>query len=469
MIVLKQANEEILKQLGGIQHRTEGKKYRMNKYCLESSVDDGTVIHNCFTGAEVMIKPFEYINIFTTQYCDYAQFLLANYFIVPEDFEEDVWVEIIRERQRMPITATYLEHPNKFIILTTTKCNARCFYCYELSSKHKTHMTYDTAEKVANYIINNAPKNQPIELGWFGGEPLFNSDVIEIICSRLASARLNFSSHMISNCYLFDEAMVEKAKTEWRVKNVQCTLDGTEDTYNKIKNYIYKDGISPYKKVIEGVQLLVKAGIPVSVRMNCDFHNAANLKELILELDSVFKGVGNFSMYIWPLFEIGFTRGPKEKETLYNSILELENLLVDLGYPIGHRIPNMIKGVHCMVDSGEAITITPNGDIGLCEHYIDRDFISHIDNPLEKDFDMIRSWRNYVQPTEYCNDCPLFPICLKMKKCPDEIPCEEFQKNYWINHYKLELKCNYIMYKQEQLNKSCSCEDKCNNVKCEKL
>ena len=48
----------------------------MNKYCLEHKLENGIVlIHNCFTGAEVMIKPFEYINIFTNSPCDYADFL----------------------------------------------------------------------------------------------------------------------------------------------------------------------------------------------------------------------------------------------------------------------------------------------------------------------------------------------------------------------------------------------------------
>jgi sulfatase maturation enzyme AslB (radical SAM superfamily) len=412
-----------------------------------------------------MIKPFEYINIYTNNPCDYANFLVENYFLVPEDFNETELTDLFKERQRLPITSNYLDHPSKFVILTTTKCNARCFYCYELNSKGKTHMTYETAEKVAEYIMNVAPKNTEVQLNWFGGEPLFNSDVIEIICSRLASAKIKYSSAMISNSYLFTPEMIRKAKYEWNLTNVQVTFDGTEEVYNKIKNYIYKDQeVSPYQTVINNVKNMLEAGIRISVRMNCDQHNFENLKELIKELHEHFKDYGNFSMYAWPLFEIGFKRTDEEKEILYKSVLELEKMIQDLDYPSSHCLPDGIKGVHCMVDGGDTVTINPKGDLGMCEHYIDDLFVGHIDTPYKKDFNVIRKWREYVDHTELCNDCPVYPSCIKMKGCPDEVPCDIYQKNYWLEHYKLSLISDFKLFKAEDLKKQ---ENRCNK-KCEK-
>lgn len=439
MNVLNQSNQDILRQLGGIQTKTKERKYRMNKYCLEQKVEEGILIHNFFTGASVMIRPFEYTNIYTDDPCDYAEFLVNNYFLVPEDYDEESIVKLIKERQPLPITVNYLDHPKKFVILTTTKCNARCFYCYELQSKGKTHMTHETAEKVAKYILEVIPKNTEIDLNWFGGEPLYNMDVIEIIVSRVKSAGINFKGSMITNGYLLNEEVVLKAKNEWNITNMQITLDGTEEVYNKVKNYIYKDGESPYKKVLHNIQLLLDAGINVSVRMNCDQHNAENLKDLIKELDQTFMHRGNFSMYVWPIFEEGFTRTPEEKEKLYKSVLELEELMLSLNYPVSHGLDHRIKGTHCMCDSGDTVTISPNGDLGICEHYIDREFIGHINNPYKKDFDIIKSWRNYVKLIDICHDCPTLPQCLKMNKCPDEVACEQYQKNYWIEHYKLAM------------------------------
>ena len=81
-------------------------------------------------------------------------------------------------------------------------------------------MTHETAEKIAKYILEVIPKNTEIELNWFGGEPLFNMDVIEIIVSRIRSAGINFRGSMITNGYLLSDEIVLKAKNEWNITNM---------------------------------------------------------------------------------------------------------------------------------------------------------------------------------------------------------------------------------------------------------
>ena len=438
MNVLCESNRNIINQIGGFQCKTKGKKYRMNKYCLETEIESGKIIHNFFTGSAVLIRPFEYINIFTDDPCDYAEFLVNNYFIVPEDFNEKELVDLLRSRKQIPFTTNYLDHPKSFTILSTTKCNARCFYCYEMHSKGKTHMTIETSEKVAKYIINNAPKYTELQVGWFGGEPLFNVDVIDIITSRIKSAGFNIIGSMVTNGYLFNEELVKRAKYDWNIRNVQITLDGTEEVYNKTKNFIYEG--SAYKKVLENIHFLLKEEIEVSIRMNCDTYNSENLKQLVKELHNEFKDYERFSMYVWPIFEEGFIRTSEQKKILYNSLTEIEELIQELGYNMAHGIDFDVKGIHCMVDSGDGVIISPNGDLGVCEHYIDSDFFSHIDNPSKKDMDILKSWRGYSEYTELCYDCPIYPICLRMKKCPDENICDEYQKDYTIKHYQRCLK-----------------------------
>lgn len=458
MNVLNEANMNIIKQLGGFQLKTKGKKYRMNKYCLEEMIDEDIIIHNFFTGAQVLIKPFEYSNIFTDYPCDYAEFLINNYFIVPEDFDEQSLVKLMRDRKSIPFTVNYLDHPRSFTILSTTKCNARCFYCYENKAKKKVHMTKETAEKIAKYIIDVAPKNQQLSIGWFGGEPLYNMDVIDIITSRVKSAGFNFYGSMISNGYLFDEKIVEKARYAWNIGNVQITLDGTKEVYNKVKNYIYKG--SAYERIINNIHLLLNQDIQVSIRMNCDAYNSESLKQLIVELHEEFKDYKNFSMYVWPIFDENNERTEEQKKILYESLTELESLIQECGYSLSHNIEYDIKGLHCMVDSGDGVIISPNGDLGVCEHFIDSDFFSHVDNPSEKDMEILKSWRNYSEYGELCNNCPIYPICLRMTRCPDENACDEHQKAYMIEHYR---KCLKDAIKNKN-NKYCE-DNHCENTK----
>ena len=66
-------------------------KYRFNKFIIKTdrNNNDESVWYNSLTGAIVSIKDYEEDNIFTDRPCDYANYLLANYFLVPEDFNED--------------------------------------------------------------------------------------------------------------------------------------------------------------------------------------------------------------------------------------------------------------------------------------------------------------------------------------------------------------------------------------------
>lgn len=110
-----------------------------------------------------------------------------------------------------------------------------------------------------------------------------------------------------------------------------------------------------------------------------------------------------------------------------------------------------------MADTGNAVIISPNGDLGLCEHYIDKDFFSHINNPHEKNWDIINSWRDYVKPTEICINCPKLPSCLRLSKCPDRNICSQIEKQHELDLLESGMIEQYQKWRQERnSNKSCS-------------
>ena len=128
---------------------------------------------------------------------------------------------ILRTMQKEP------EHITTYTIFTTTDCNARCFYCYEMG-RSRIPMSDETAYKAATYIAAHCG-GEKVHLHWFGGEPLFNKQVIDIICTDLTEKGIIYDSMMISNGYLFDKDTVEQAVSHWKLKSVQITLDGTEE------------------------------------------------------------------------------------------------------------------------------------------------------------------------------------------------------------------------------------------------
>lgn len=203
-----------------------GADKRFIKNCLYFDTDEGKVILNGLTRAIVLIKNDELDKLGDIN--TYG-FLYKNYFFVDEDFDEFAAFEKVRQLFQVPLDDLYLNHPFGYTIITTTKCNARCFYCYENSFKNKHDMTEETALKVAKYILEATPQNQKAELTWFGGEPLYNAKVINIICDYLRDNGKDFTSTMSSNAYLFDERLVKKARNSWHLDFVQITIDGIEE------------------------------------------------------------------------------------------------------------------------------------------------------------------------------------------------------------------------------------------------
>jgi sulfatase maturation enzyme AslB (radical SAM superfamily) len=169
------------------------------------------------TGAVVSLFDYEYNNMNTELPCDYSSFLYGNYFLVREDFDENQVIDDFKKHFRSYIGPTYLDKPKHFTILTTSKCNARCTYCYEQLIPNKRHMSEKVAMDIVEYIIKNANREEPISFEWFGGEPLYNYRIVDIISSNICSAGIDFTSNMISNGYLFDDDIIARAKSIWKL------------------------------------------------------------------------------------------------------------------------------------------------------------------------------------------------------------------------------------------------------------
>ena len=200
--------------------------YRPMKYLLKAEVEDGTLLYNVVT-SELVLLDDEEAKIFESLPAMYApemDELIAKHFIVKEDFEEKKSVQQLRTllRKLNPPKRT-----NGFTILPTTECNARCYYCFESDHKHCT-MTEKTVHDVVDYIAKES-KSEPIEIGWFGGEPLVGFKQISMICEGLRQKGIKYNSSMVSNAYLFDQKLISVAKNDWNLKRIQITLDGTDD------------------------------------------------------------------------------------------------------------------------------------------------------------------------------------------------------------------------------------------------
>ena len=435
MIVINRPTPKLIEMLGGTAKK-EDRKYRFAKYCLDTITDNGDkAVFNTLTESVVLIRKGEELDEESITY------LVENLFMVPEEFDDNqrcdkLWAETHPKNKEMK------RNFNTYTIFTTTDCNARCFYCYE-KGVDKIKMSKETALRVADFIEKSkGEKTNSISITWFGGEPTTNPEAIDIICQKLQEKGIKYKTNIISNGYLFDDALVEKAKTLWKLTSAQITIDGTESVYNKAKNYIYGKDINAFQVVTNNIERLLKAGIAITIRMNVDLYNAEDIKTLIPALQERFSPYGKiYSLYINPLFE-AFTENTKrdeEKEKkLYEKFLELDTLLESYGHP-GQFHRNYPKHM-CMGDNIHSITVLPNGRIGVCEHFIDSEYIGNIDDGI-LDVDKMVEWKEASKnDMDICQECPFKGNCYRITHCLEQTYCNKYIRDRKIYREKGALK-----------------------------
>lgn len=410
---ITQANSAYLSILG--KPKAADGTFRLMKYCAQTPVEDGVLLFNVPTREMVLLTEEEHADLLNSQY------LRDHWFVVPENTNEKESVDMLRwvAENMQPKTGDI----TGYTILTTTDCNARCFYCYELG-RSRVPMSEETAHKSAKFIKDHCG-DKKVKITWFGGEPLYNLPAIDTICTDLRQYGVEYSCKMVSNAYLFDDEAVKKAKELWNLYLVQISLDGTESIYNKSKAFIYTEG-SAYQVVLANIGRLLDAGIRVVIRLNFDLYNAEDLLLLVDELAERFRGKPGLNIYAHHLFEEKKTMNEIHDDEAwavrYEALHRLESRIEDLGFSLKKRISAKLKTNRCMADNDKCVTLLPTGDIGVCEHHSEDEFIGHLDS---EGFDksVIASWKERTPAIAECSDCAHYPQCILLKKCTTSREC----------------------------------------------
>lgn len=423
-----------------------GQMYRKMNYVVEQPVEEGLLLYHTMTKAMVLLTPEE-AETYKKTPAALSQ-LIEQWFLVSQSFDDRLLSRQIRDVGRM------LEKKSDAItgytILTTTDCNARCFYCFELG-RQRRHMSEDTAHRTADYIIKHC-KGEKVSLRWFGGEPLYNLPVISLICKRLKEAGIDYHSSMTSNGYLFDDHVITEAKDLWLLDHVQITLDGTEQTYNRCKAYIYK-GVNAYRRVIGNIHKLQDAGIKVNIRLNIDMHNAENLSELAEELHREFSDPKGISVYLHALFEE--EKGSKalhddeRRKYVFDQITDIEARLKDYGFIKPRRLNRKVKINRCMADNDHSVVIVPNGLIGKCEHFSEDHFVGHIDNE-DRDAQIQDDFKETRDEIDACATCFNYPDCIWLKLCEDVPNCYQEERDHMLHQLRQSMMRAFDQFKNDK-------------------
>lgn len=424
-------------------------RYRFLHYCVILEKGSDVLLYNNLTREFLILSHSEYIEILKSKFTkpdDILNVLVDKFFLVPTENDDFLLSSQILNLLRA-LNGDNEKTVHNFNILPTTACNAHCFYCYQAGAKIKI-MNEKTAQDVAKYIINKSNGNK-INICWFGGEPLCNTDAINTICNYLNANGVMFKSSITTNGYLFDEESIVVAKENWHLKHSQITLDGLSDTYLKVKQYSNKDPNAFYR-VLNNIELLLKNNIDVDVRLNMDDHNFNELKDLINLLSVELKEYVGLTVYVRPIYEnIGYEQiahTEVSRADITKKFKLLQEQLKNLGINGKGSLQKKYRTRVCQADNESWRLILPDGKLAFCEHFLDNDSYATIYNEGEKPI-----WSEYCEPEEKCKTCPAYIDCLRNKKCPEcQHGCYDYEQIMRIEHIRNGMQSEYRKFIKQQ-------------------
>ena len=379
---------------------------KFSKFNVVTKFEDKMLIYNLLSTSFIAVEMDKYVDLENHHYNEYQDVLSKANIIVDDNVdEEDVLNEFIASSYK-----NSEDDFNEIIILTTTACNARCYYCYECNLEPIV-MKQDTMDNIIRYIQKNYKSGKTINLRWFGGEPLINTKAIDYICTKLSSLNISYASKMITNGSLFNEEIVRKAKDLWKLYTLQITIDGVKDDYERIKNYKSGQGAA-FDTVINNIQTLIDNEINVVIRINYSVDDIERAKKIIDYLDAQFPNKKYLSAYCAALREAN--KPAISSFTSDNSPqLVLINYLFEHGFI--HKIDRLlpkIKAFPCEAWLPKRFFLYPNGDIYKCQHTLsDNDYlpIGNVANDELNEKELAK-WQNPQMPQK-CNNCSCWLIC----------------------------------------------------------
>ena len=427
--------DAVVKAIMGFQKYKAG-HYRWSRYVIKKEIDEGLLLYNTLTSEMLFCSIDECEN-----YADGE--LIERWFRVPLEFDEFLLAKKTKKLRQLVYRAVASRMQNvsveRYWILTTTNCNARCFYCHENGIPHM-NMSSKTAEDVVDYIVKNSPDNS-VHLNWYGGEPLINQAAIDIISSRLKKRGVSFVSSMISNGYCFDDVTIQKATEIWHLEDIQITLDGLEETYNRVKDYIYQDTESPFRKVLKNIADLLDAHVKVKIRLNIDNYNKKELSILSDLLIERFSGRDGFSIYTAPLMEtcLGTVnqRTKQQRQEVYQAHWDLSEKLNQAGVIFETILPKVMRSeLRCIAVSNVRV-IFPDGQLAFCHDYVDGVLSGSIYGN-ESTEEEKRQYTVCLPEKSQCRDCVKYPQCIRLKKCFNNQCNEELVKEWvWMTQNEM--------------------------------
>jgi uncharacterized protein len=125
----------------------------------------------------------------------------------------------------------------KFTLCLTQRCNLRCSYCY--IDKRDAVMQLPVAEKIIDFMFAHSEEDEVVDIGFFGGEPLLEFDLVQKITHRIMEhalyAQRRVTLSIVTNGTLFTREIAEFLIKHKIVLCMSC--DGSPQVQDRFRRY----------------------------------------------------------------------------------------------------------------------------------------------------------------------------------------------------------------------------------------
>lgn len=263
-----------------------------------------------------------------------------------------------------------IKRPNVCQFELTFKCGLRCRHCYTDCYNEEGDIKRELTTNQVKLLIDKAYQAGVIWLCFTGGDPLTRQDFLELYSYAKAQG---FLITIFTNAYSMAKELIKYLKKRPPFA-IEMTLNAvTKEPYEKISQV---EG--SFEKVMQGVNLILKAKLPLKIKTQITKDNAGgihDIKKFIEGLGLKFRPSYNlFARLNGDLRPCNLRISPEEVLNLngrnQKSDDDCANRLAVSGYRrpphTAHRTPQTDL-FHCAIGGGDGLYIDPYGNTFPCE------------------------------------------------------------------------------------------------------
>lgn len=420
--------------------KNENDSIQLSKYVRVIFVKNHALLFNTINSCIVEVETTKNCNLlFQGLSTSEIKYLKENDFFIDDKKAIEIFLE------------DSLSKTLNITISLTEQCNLQCRYCYENNLMFRAVMSFQTIDKIIQYIQNIINSNMHIELVSFdliGGEPLLAIDKIEYLIAKIQSI-LNINTHYLieTNGTLFTD-QVQKIFEDINL-TVQITLTTPSD-HNRMRPF--KGGAPSYKIILQNLKnaydFFVKAHHKLILRYNVNKSNIENFDSYITILKKSLHYP--FSIELAPVINYSYNDycDVLSSDDYSKWFLSKYFSITENAYSKERFLLSPKRRKPCMAYEPYNVKIHADGSLALCNAWVSDNRMGNIDMLLagHKKEDIFLQYNLKKTLDHNCMICANLFLCGGKRLCFNNNPCHfvDFDIDTYIKLYAKECADTYL-------------------------